>query len=69
MQRHIHRPDAQHGRVEVIPMKHPRVEVLALFLVAEKCGMVLSQIFAGGYQEAAGAGCRITNHVVRCWRD
>jgi hypothetical protein len=30
----------------------------------KKCGMVVAQIFAGGNQKAAGAGRRVTNHIV-----
>jgi hypothetical protein len=33
VQQHIHAADAQHGVVEVEPVKHVMVEVLALFLV------------------------------------
>ena len=64
MQRHVHRADAQHRRVEVEAVEQALVEVPPQLVVAEQRGVMLAQIFAGRDQEAAGADGGVADHVL-----
>ncbi len=64
VQGHVHGTNAQHRGVEVVAVKHPRMKMLPLFVVAEQRCVMVSEVFPGSNEEAAGARCRITDHVV-----
>ena len=65
VQDHVHRADAQHRWVEIEPVKHCCVEMLAQLWVAQHLGMLPPHIFAGSDEEAASAGRRIADGVRR----
>ncbi len=61
---HVHAADAEHGVVEIEAMEEVVVEVLVEFEVAEEFGVVLTEIFADGDEEAAGAASGVADNVL-----
>lgn len=67
VQHHVHRPDAEHGAVEIEAVEHRLVEMFAQFRVAQHFGMPAPQVLTDGDQETAGASGRIADDVRRLW--
>ena len=68
VQQHVHAADAQHGAVEIEPVKHLCVKMHGGCRIAQHVRMTGPQIFAGGHQKAGGAAGRVHDAVARAWR-
>jgi hypothetical protein len=60
VQRHVHRADPQHGAVEIKPVEHLLVEMIAGLFLLKDLRMIVAEIFVRRDEEAAGATGRST---------
>jgi len=63
VQNHVHRADAQHGRIEIEAVKRALVEMPPQFRIAQYFGMLFAQEFARRDEKAAGAAGRIADRI------